>query len=97
MAEFFGDRMATAVQHRQTCAVVGLDPHLDRLPRGLKQRYEGLSGRRFRQSAAEAIVEFNRMVVGEIADRIPAVKPQFAFYEQLGAADAIDDPANDQP
>ncbi len=85
MGAMFGDRMAAAVQDKRTCAVVGLDPHLDRLPNALRQRYKGLTGRPFREAAAEAVVDFNRMIIDEIADIIPAVKPQFAFYEQLGA------------
>ncbi len=86
MVAMFGDRMASSVREKKTCAVVGLDPHLDRLPSDLRQRYEGRTGSSFRQAAADAIVDFNRMVLDEISGRIPAVKPQFAFYEQLGAA-----------
>ena len=85
MAELFGDRMARAVQSTGNCAVVGLDPHLDRLPRVLRERYEGRTGLSFRAEAATAVLEFNRLVIDVIANKVPAVKPQFAFYEALGS------------
>ena len=31
------------------------------------------------------MVEFNRMVIDAVAPIVPAIKPQFAFYEALGA------------
>ncbi len=85
MAELFGDRMARAVQATGNCAVVGLDPHLDRLPGVLRERYEGRTGLSFRAEAATAVLEFNRLVIDAIANKVPAVKPQFAFYEALGS------------
>ena len=44
------------VRYAQTPLGIGLDPHLDRLPRFLRQSYEGLEGERFCLAAAEAIV-----------------------------------------
>jgi orotidine-5'-phosphate decarboxylase len=81
----FGERMATAVRATGTCAVVGLDPHLDRLPGELRARYEGKSGTAYFEAAAEAVVDFGRMVIDGVSGLVPAVKPQFAFYEALGA------------
>ena len=77
--------MTAAVLDTRSCAVVGLDPHLDRLPSALRERYEGRSGVSFREEAACAVLEFNRMVIGAVAGLVPAVKPQFAFYEAMGA------------
>jgi len=85
MADMFGDRMARAARAAGNCAVVGLDPHLDRLPRVFRDRYEGRSGLSFRAEAATAVLEFNRLVIEAIAGKVPAVKPQFAFYEALGS------------
>lgn len=85
MAEMFGERMAAAVARTGNCAVVGLDPHLDRLPGSLRARYEGQSGQKFRTEAARAVMDFNRLVLTSIKDVVPAVKPQFAFYEALGS------------
>jgi orotidine-5'-phosphate decarboxylase len=83
--KFFGDRMTQAVQASGTSAVVGLDPHLGRLPAGLRAGFEGKRGMAYFEAAAQAVVDFNRLVIDAVADLVPAVKPQFAFYEALGA------------
>ena len=85
MSSMFGERMSVAVREKGTSAVVGLDPHLDRLPQNLRGQYEGRTGQDFREAAADAVVTFNRLIIDAIADTVPAIKPQFAFYEQLGA------------
>ena len=84
MAEMFGERLVTAVRGTGSCAVVGLDLHLDRLPAHLLERYQGRTGADFRKEAALAVVAFNRLVIESIRGVVPAVKPQFAFYEALG-------------
>jgi orotidine-5'-phosphate decarboxylase len=85
MTSMFGERMALAVRRTGTSAVVGLDPHLERLPENLRRLYEDRTGSAYREAAASAVVDFNRQVIDAITDVVPAVKPQFAFYEQLGA------------
>jgi orotidine-5'-phosphate decarboxylase len=82
----FGDRLAEAVRSIGAPIGLGLDPHLDRLPASLRRGYEGLQGEDFFGAAAEAIVEFNLMALDAAAGRVAAVKPQFAFYEQLGSS-----------
>jgi len=81
----FGERMAQAVRATGTCAIVGLDPHLSRLPQSLRSRMEGKTGDAYLEAAALAVVDFNHMVIENIRGLVPAVKPQFAFYEALGA------------
>ena len=85
MTPSFGERMSLAVRSTGSFAVVGLDPHLDRLPALFRRQYMDRSGKAFREAAADAVVQFNRSVIDAIAGVIPAVKPQFAFYEELGA------------
>jgi len=80
----FGERLAQAVKRTGTCAVVGLDPHLSMLPEGLRADFTGKSGEAYREGAAQAVLAFNRMVIDTLAGVVPAVKPQFAFYEELG-------------
>jgi orotidine-5'-phosphate decarboxylase len=85
MTSMFGERMAAAVRRTGTFAVVGLDPHLGQLPENLRRLYEGRTGQSYREAAASAVVDFNRQVIDAVTGVVPAVKPQFAFYEQLGA------------
>ena len=82
----FGDRLTAAVQSIGAPVGLGLDPHLSRLPRVLRERFEGKTGAAYRSAAAEAVVEFNRAAITAARGRVAALKPQFAFYEQLGSA-----------
>ena len=63
--------------------VVGLDPMMKYLPKHLadvafEQYGETLEG------AAEAIWQYNKGIIDNIYDIVPAVKPQIAMYEQFG-------------
>lgn len=85
MSALFGDRLASAVRAAGAPVAVGIDPHLDRLPRALRRAFEGRSGAAFRVAAGDAVAAFSRIVVGAVRGRVAAVKPQVAFFEQLGA------------
>lgn len=62
---------------------VGLDPQLSFIPSHIKaDAYQRLGANP--EGAAEALWNFNREIIDEIYDLIPAVKPQIAMYEQLG-------------
>lgn len=83
----FGPRARARLLDIHNPVVVGIDPHLHRLPSQLRTRFEGrLASRAGRQAAAEAVAEFALPVVDGLADRVWGIKPQAAFFEQLGAA-----------
>lgn len=75
----FADRLIAAVRAKRTPVLVGLDPRSQNLPDGL------LSGTD-NDSAATAFATFCRGVIDVVAPLVPAVKPQAAFFEQLGPA-----------
>jgi orotidine-5'-phosphate decarboxylase len=75
----FADRLKEVVARCQTPVLVGLDPRLDMLPEGI---YAG--GGLEAQAAAYGV--FCRGVIDTVAGLVPAVKPQAAFFEQLGPA-----------
>lgn len=85
MTSPFGERLAEACERVKAPVVVGLDPHLGRLPRPLRRTYEGLTGPDHRVAAARAVRLFNSVVIEAIQGLVPAIKPQLAFYEALGA------------
>ena len=60
--------------------MVGLDPRIDLMPEFVK------SGRGAPSCATvcSIISDFHEVVLDAVADLIPAVKPQLAFYEQYG-------------
>ncbi len=78
----FADRLAAAIQRCGNPVLVGLDPRLESLPSGLR---DGLAARDH-QAAAEAYTVFCRGVIDVVAPLVAVVKPQAAFFEQLGPA-----------
>ena len=63
--------------------VVGLDPKLNFVPDNIKKRCFEEKGENL-EGAAEAFWQFNKEIIDNIYDLVPAVKPQIAMYEELG-------------
>lgn len=77
----FSDRLAKAIREKKSPLVVGLDPRTAQLPRALSPEDPSNFGQ-----IAESYQAFCFGVIDAVADVVPAVKPQFAFFEQLGPA-----------
>lgn len=82
------DRLVNAVKEKQNPTVAGLDPRLDYLPDFLKERAYAAHGRTL-ESAAAAVLAFNKALIDALFDIVPAVKPQAAYYELYGWAGMI--------
>jgi len=78
--EIFADRLVAAVRKKSSPCVVGLDPRIDLMPRFVKSG----RGAHSRATVCSIISDFHEVVLDAVADLIPAVKPQLAFYEQYG-------------
>ncbi len=76
----FPDRLDAAVRQRGNPVLVGLDPRVDLLPEGFLADRESAD---WAQRAA-AVQSFCCQVIDVVASLVPAVKPQAAFFEQLG-------------
>jgi len=63
--------------------VVGLDPKIDFLPEALKKRCFEEKGENL-EGVAEAFWQFNKEIIDNVYELVPAVKPQIAMYEELG-------------
>jgi orotidine-5'-phosphate decarboxylase len=74
----FPDRLEAAVRRRGTPVLVGLDPRIEMLPAGVAAAKANLSAQ------ADAFERFCRGVIDVVAPLVAAVKPQAAFFEQLG-------------
>lgn len=70
----FADQLTDAIRAKDSRCVVGLDPRIDQMP-----AFVG-------DGSCEAITEFHELVLDAVADLVPAVKPQLAFFEQYGVA-----------
>lgn len=80
----FADRLTAAVRRCGNPVVVGLDPRWESLPRKLIEGSESACGGNRTRAAAGAYFVFCRGVIDAVASLVPAVKPQMAFFEQLG-------------
>ncbi len=79
------DRLIQSIKEKKSPIVVGLDPVLESLPQALKDQAFA-EHTTFEAAAGAALLRFNQGIIDAVADLVPAVKPQVAFYEQYGPA-----------
>ena len=70
---FFADRLLDNIRAKDSRCIVGLDPRLDQMPAFVRGH-----------GTYAAISAFHELVIDAVADLVPAVKPQLAFFEQYG-------------
>src|SRR5262249_8971897 len=73
-------RLADAVRRKGNPLCVGLDPRWDSLPETLRKRH----GSETLEAIAAAVEEFCLRVLELVAQQVPVVKPQSAFFEACG-------------
>ncbi|MBI1913995.1 MAG: orotidine-5'-phosphate decarboxylase [Planctomycetes bacterium] len=81
----FADRVSEAVRYKGTPLCVGLDPRWESLPEEIRRRHGSTS----LESVAAAFEEFCSRVIDRVADLVPIVKPQSAFFEACGPAGLV--------
>lgn len=81
-ASHFADRLFAAIRRAGNPVLVGLDPRAESLPPGL------ISGNGL-EATARGYLAFCRGVIDVVAPLVAAVKPQAAFFEQLGPAGCV--------
>ena len=79
------DRLIKAIKEKNNPTVAGLDPKLDYLPEYITEEALAKYGENL-EGAAEALITFNKGLIDELYDIVPAVKPQAAHYEMYGRA-----------
>ena len=77
----FADRLIEAIGDKGNPCIVGLDPRIGDMPDFVTSAVRS-SGRA--EDAGRAITDFHEQVLDAVADLVPAVKLQIAFYEQYG-------------
>jgi orotidine-5'-phosphate decarboxylase len=77
--EHFADRLAAAVKRAGNPVCVGLDPRARNLPSGMLA-----DGEKSSKVVASAYANFCIDVIDVVAPLVPAVKPQAAFFEEIG-------------
>lgn len=79
------DKLIEKIKATGNPTVVGLDPRLDYVPAFVKERAYAKYGKTLK-GAAKAMLAYNKMIIDEIYDLVPAVKPQIAMYERYGVS-----------
>lgn len=85
MTGAFADRLAAAVTRTGSATCVGLDPRLDQLPEPIRREIS--TGHP--DSVAAGYTRFCLEILDAVGDLVPCVKPQAAFFEQLGPAGSV--------
>lgn len=77
------DRLIEKIVEKQNPTVAGLDPKLAYIPDFIKEEAYVKYGKTL-EGAAEALLVYNKALIDELCDIVPAVKPQAAYYEMYG-------------
>ena len=77
------DRLIENIIEKQNPTVAGLDPKLDYVPASIKDACFAQYGKTL-EGAAAALLAFNKAIIDQICDIVPAIKPQAAYYEMYG-------------
>jgi orotidine-5'-phosphate decarboxylase len=78
--EHFADRFILSARRLRNPLCVGLDPYLDRIPVEFGVQLEAPAS----DASAQGVLGFLSEVIDQCAGQVPAVKPQIAFFEQMG-------------
>lgn len=76
----FADRLIAEIKKKNSPVVAGLDPNWEKIPAFLREKY---------QSVGAALFAFNKGLIDALADVVPAVKPQLAYYEMYGISGLV--------
>ncbi len=79
----YSQRLNDRIQKLDTAALVGLDPRWDWLPAEISQKAKA-SGGSSREIMARGFNFFCRELIDIVAPLVSSVKPQIAFFEELG-------------
>jgi orotidine-5'-phosphate decarboxylase len=79
----FADRLLERIEHTKNPTVMGLDPLIGYVPAFIQEKYIKGCGN-VQEATGLAVTEFNCRLIDAVKDIIPAIKPQFAYYELLG-------------
>lgn len=77
------DRLIENIVEKQNPTVAGLDPKMAYIPEYIKEESYKKYGKTL-QGCADAILTYNKGLIDELCDIVPAVKPQCAYYEMYG-------------
>ena len=77
------DRLIDKIDRLDNPSVAGLDPTYEMIPGKIKKKHLEMHGKT-PKAVAEMFIEFNKGLIDNLYDVVPAVKPQIAMYEKYG-------------
>lgn len=77
------DNLIDLIAKSNNPTVVGLDPRIEYIPNHILEKNYDIYGKNL-QGVSNAFLDFNKEIIDNIHDIIPAVKPQIAMYEKYG-------------
>jgi len=77
------DRLQEKIKNKRNPCIVGLDPVITLMPTYIVKNPSGYKNPL--KAVSDTIKTFNKLIIDCIADIVPCVKPQMAFYEQYGS------------
>jgi orotidine-5'-phosphate decarboxylase len=80
----YAQRLHQAILHKRTAVSVGLDPRFADLPPAVVRAAQARCQGSRRALVAAAYEEFCFRIIDVVAPLVPAVKPQSAFFEEVG-------------
>ena len=79
------DHLISRIKELEAPICVGLDPRLAAIPECIKTEIYAQMGKTH-VAAAEILFTFNKVIIDNVCDLVPVVKPQIALYELFGAS-----------
>lgn len=76
------DKLIEGTIKTKNPSVIGLDPDIKNIPACYKENIRSANPIK---DVADAIYSFNKDIIDTVADIVPAIKPQIAFYEKYGS------------
>ena len=77
MINHFGDRLVNKIRQTRSFLCLGIDPHLDLIPKLFNNNNSKINNVR-------KVEKFCFSLLDAVVGKIPAIKPQIALFEQLG-------------
>ena len=78
----FADRLLSAIDEKGAPICVGLDPIIEMIPDSVLERFRR-NGKYDAEASVDAIFEFTTRVLKVVAQPVPIVKFQSAYFEQF--------------
>ena len=79
----FGDKLFSKIREKETFLCLGLDPHLDLIPKVFQKENE-ISKEIYSSDNVKIVENFCFNILETCISLVPAIKLQIAFFEQLG-------------